>query len=312
VRDGKIILAKGYGMANLELSVPATEKTNYSIASITKTFTAMATMMLVEDGKISLEDPISKHLSDLPDAWKPITIRHLLNHTSGIRSFTENGGTPPCKVGKEIYDSPHDFLKEVMCIPLDFPTGERWVYGDSGYLLLGILIEKVSGKTYEKFLRERIFAPLGMNDTRVITYTDMIPNRAGGYNWENGSFRHAAQLSIFEFSNGGLVSTVLDMAKLDIAFTSEKLLRRATLEQMMANVKLNSGETVASYGLGVGLTPFRGRKRVGHTGGGGLGFATALTHFTNEKITVVVLTNANQPGGVGEMANEIAAFYFPK
>ncbi|MCA1626288.1 MAG: beta-lactamase family protein [Acidobacteria bacterium] len=312
VRDGKLLLAKGYGMANLELSVPATEKTNYSIASITKIFTAVAVMMLVEEGKISLEDPISKHLSDLPGAWNPATIRQLLNHTSGIKNF--NGHSePPCKVEKVIYDSPKDFLKEVECLPLEFPHGERWVYNGSSYLLLGILIEKVSGMTYEKFLRERIFTPLGMNDTRLITYTELIPNRADGYSWQNGSFRHAPQSSVFENSNGGLVSTVLDMAKLDIALTSEKLLRRATLEQMITNAKLNSGEIVPGSGLGFGLTPFRGRKRVGHNGGGGLGFATSLTHFFNEKVTVVVLTNANQPAGsVGEMANEIAAFYFPK
>jgi D-alanyl-D-alanine carboxypeptidase len=199
----------------------------------------------------------------------------------------------------------------VKCLPLDFPTGERWVYGDSGYLLLGILIEKVSGKTYEKFLRERVLAPLGMNDTRLVTYTELIPNRADGYDWQNGSFRNAAQLSVFEFSNGGLVSTVLDMAKLDIAFTSDKILRRGTFEQMTTNAQLNSGEVVPSYGLGVGLTPFRGRKRLDHNGGGGLGFATSVMHFIKEKVTVILLTNGNQPGGVGEMANEIAAFYFP-
>lgn len=312
VRDGKVILAKGYGMANLELAAPATEKTNYSIASITKTFTAMAVLLLVEEGKIALEDPISKHLPNLPAAWNPVTIRQLLNHTSGIVGFATYEG-PRCKALTEIYDSPEDFLDEVKCLPLEFPSGERWVYGDTGYLLLGILIEKVSGGAYEKFLGERIFAPLGMTDTRVITYTDLIPNRADGYSWENGSFHHAERLSVFEFSNGGLVSTVLDMAKLDIAFTSEKVLKRATLEQMMMNAKLNSGEIVPSYGLGVGLTLFLGRKRVGHNGGGGLGFATSLTHFFNEKVTVVVLTNANQPpGSIGEMANEIAAFYFAK
>lgn len=266
--------------------------------------------MLVEENKISLEDSISKHLSGLPAAWNPVTIRQLLNHTSGIRSFAAVEG-PKCKVEKEMYDTAEDFLKEVACLPLEFPSGDRWVYGDTGYLLLGILIEKVSGKTYEKFLRERIFAPLGMNDTRLATYIELIPNRADGYSWQNGSFRHTPRLSVFENSNAGLVSTVLDMAKLDVALTSEKLLKRATLEQMMTNAKLNSGEIVPSYGLGVGLTPFRGCRRVGHTGGG-LGFATALTHFINEKVTVVVLTNANQPGGVGEIANEIASFYFAK
>lgn len=313
VRDGKILLAEGYGVANLELNVPATAKTNYSIASITKTFTALATMMLVEAGKISLEDPIAKHFSTLPTAWNPVTVRQLLNHTSGISSFTTHEKIP-CPVGKDVRDyNQADVLKEAACLPLDFAPGERWKYGDTGYYLLGMLIEKVSGKTYEQFLRERIFTPLGMSDTRLISYTELIPNRADGYDFQDGSFRHAKRFEINEFSNAGLVSTVLDMAKLDAALYKEKLLKRATLNQMWTNAKLNNGEIVLSYGLGFGLTPYQGRRRVGHSGGGGLGFATAFTRFVDDKITVVLLSNANQPdGGIGEMANEIAAFYFVK
>lgn len=313
VRDGKIILAKGYGMANLELSVPATEKTIYHLASVTKTFTAMATMMLVQEGKISLEEPISKYFSDLPEAWRAVKIRQLLNHTSGIKSFSNNDKIP-CQVGKsESEYGRADVLKEVACLPLEFSPGERWSYGDTGYHLLGMLIEKVSGKDYEQFLSERIFQPLEMRDTRLNSYNQLLKNRADGYSYSDGKFRNAGLLPLFEFANAGLVSTVLDMAKLNIAFTSEKLLRRATLEQMMTNAKLNSGEIVPSYGLGVGITPFRGRKRIGHNGGGGFGFATSLTHFINEKVTVVVLANTDLPtGSVGEMANEIAAFYFPK
>ncbi|MCY7345535.1 MAG: beta-lactamase family protein [Pyrinomonadaceae bacterium] len=313
VRDGKIILAKGYGMANLELNVPATKKTNYSIASITKTFTALATMMLVETGKISLEDPISKHFSNLPAAWNAVTVRQLLNHTSGISSFTTHEKIP-CPVGKDVRDyNQTDVLKEVACLPLDFAPGERWLYGDTGYYLLGMLIEKVSGKTYEQFLRERMFTPLRMSDTRLISYTELIPNRADGYNFQNGSFRHATRFEINEFSNAGLVSTVLDMAKLDAALYTEKLLKRATLNQMWTSAKLNNGEIVASYGLGFGLTPYQGRRRVGHSGGGGLGFATAFTRFVDDKVTVIVLSNADQEGfTISEMANEIAAFYFPQ
>lgn len=312
-RDGKLILAKGYGMANLELSVPATEKTVYHLASTTKTLTAMATMLLVEEGKISLEEPISKYFSDLPEAWRGVKIRHLLNHTSGIKSFSNNDKIP-CQVGKSESEYERaDVLKEVACLPLEFSPGERWSYGDTGYHLLGMLIEKVSGKNYEHFLSERIFKPLEMRDTRLNSYRQLITNRADGYSHSDGKIRNAVLLPLFEFANAGLVSTVLDMAKLNIAFTSEKLLRRTTLVQMMTNAKLNSGEIVPSYGLGVGITPFRGRKRIGHNGGGGFGFATSLTHFISEKVTVVVLANTDLPtGSVGEMANEIAAFYFPK
>ena len=312
VRDGKIILAKGYGMANLELSVLATEKTNYLIASITKTFTAVATMMLVEEGKISLDDSISKHLSDLPTAWNPVTIRQLLNHTSGINDYVSHP-KPPCAVGKSESDyAAPDVLKEVACLPMDFAPGERWSYNNTGYHLLGMLIEKVSGKTYEQFLRERIFVPLGMSETRLINYTELVANRANGYSWRNGAYRNARQMNpVVEFATGGLISTVLDMAKWDAALNGERLLKRTTFKEMWKNAKLNNGNVVPSYGLGFGLTPFRGRKRVGHTGGIP-GFATALQHFLDEKITVIVLTNADQPSGVGEMANEIAAFYFAK
>lgn len=312
VRDGKVVLAKGYGMANLELSVPATEKTNYLIASITKTFTAVATMMLFEEGKISLDDSISKHLSDLPTAWNPVTIRQLLNHTSGINDYVSHP-KPPCAVGKSESDyAAPDVLKEVACLPMDFAPGERWSYNNTGYHLLGMLIEKVSGKTYEQFLRERIFVPLGMSETRLINYTELVANRANGYSWRNGAYRNARQMNpVVEFATGGLISTVLDMAKWDAALNGERLLKRTTFKEMWKNAKLNNGNVVPSYGLGFGLTPFRGRKRVGHTGGIP-GFATALQHFLDEKITVIVLTNADQPSGVGEMANEIAAFYFAK
>ena len=269
-------------------------------------------MMLVEAGKISLEDPVSKYFSDLPAAWNPVTIRQLLNHTSGISSFTAHEKIP-CPVGKDVRDyTQADVLKEVACLPLDFAPGERWAYGDTGYYLLGLLIEKLAGKSYERFLSERIFAPLGMNDTRLISYTEIVPNRADGYSFQNGSFRHARRFEINEFSNAGLVSTVLDMAKFDRALDGEKLLKKATLEQMWTNAKLNNGERVTSYGLGFGLTPFRGRKRVGHSGGGGLGFASSFTRFIDEKVTVIVLTNADQEGFViNDIANELASFYFP-
>ena len=175
-----------------------------------------------------------------------------------------------------------------------------------------MLIEKVSGKGYEQFLRERIFTPLGMTETRLINYTELIPNRADGYDFQNGSFRNETGFEINEFGNAGLVSTVLDMAKLDGALYREKLLKRATLEQMWTNAKLNNGEIVQSYGLGFGLTPFRGHRRVGHSGGGGLGFTTTFTRFIDHKITVIILSNANQEGFViSDMANEIASFYFP-
>ena len=314
VRDGEMVLARGYGLANLELATPATEATVYQLASITKTFTAVATMMLVEDGGVSLDDAISKYLPDLPEAWRPVTVRHLLGHTSGISSFASHE-TIPCPVGKSEREYTRaDALNEVSCLPLDFPPGDGWAYGDTGYHLLGMLIEKVARMDYAQFLLTRIFSPLGMNDTRLNSYADLIARRADGYSaMPSGGFRNAKPLPLFEFANAGLVSTVIDMAKFDAALATEQLLSRATIEQMWTNVRLNDGEIIASYGLGFGLTPYKGRKRVGHSGGGGIGFATTFTRFPREGVTVIILSNADQQGfTISDMANEIASYYFER
>ena len=308
LRDGKIILAKGYGKANLELETPANEKTAFAIFSITKTFTAVATLMLVEEGKVSLDDSISKHLPDLPAPWQRVTIRHVLNHTSGLPNWRDHSS--------KLRDvrSEHtkaEVLNLVAGLPLVFPSGVRWDYVETGFFLLGMLIEKVSGQTYEQFLRERIFAPLGMRDTRLDSYTDIIPNRADGYVWQSGAFRNAIWYHpTLTFSTAGLVSTVLDLAKWDAALYTEKLLKKSTLEQMWTNAKLNNGQIVTETGLGFGLTPFRGRRRVGHVGGAE-GFASAMSRFIDDKVTVIVLSNAGQKGfAISDVANEIAAFYF--
>jgi len=311
VRDGKVLLARGYGMANLELLTPATEKTVYHLASITKTFTAVATMMLVEEGKISLEDPASKHLEDLPAAWRSVRVRHLLTHTSGISSFAAHDKIP-CPVGKSEHEyTRSDALKEVSCLPLDFPPGEQWAYGDTGYHLLGMIIEKVSGIEYGKFLQTRVFFPLGMHNTRSDSYSELILRRADGYSPRSDGFLNARPLPPFEFANAGLVSTVLDMAKFDAALGTEQLLKRATLEQMWTNARLNNGSKVTAYGLGFGLTPFRRHQRVGHSGGGGFGFATVFTRFLNDNVTVIILSNADQEGfSIYDVANEVASYYF--
>ncbi len=313
VRDGKIVLAKGYGTANLELSVPATEKTVFAIYSITKTFTAVATMMLVEEGRVSLEDPISKHLAGMPAAWNQITIRHLLTHTSGIIDFCDVPDSP-CEKSKD-FTQP-ELLASVASFPLQFASGERWEYNNVGFYLLGMLIEKVSGKSYEQFLTERIFAPLEMHATRLVNYAEIIPNRAAGYTWRKGKFVNALRISpTLSFSLGGLVSTVLDLAKYDAALYTEKLLKKQTLDRMWTPAKLNDGQTV-EYGLGFGMTPYEGRRRVGHSGGQA-GFSTTITRLIDDKITVIALSNADSAGHlnpkgflVNDIANQIAAFYF--
>jgi D-alanyl-D-alanine carboxypeptidase len=312
LRGGDIVLAKGYGKSNLELGTPAGEKTAYALYSITKTFTAVATMMLVEEGKVALEHPIAKHLPDLPTAWRGVTIRHILTHTSGLPNWRDQAS----KLGDmESEYTKAEVLNLVTGLPLVFPSGERWEYVETGFFLLGLMIEKISGKSYEQFLRERIFQPLGMGDTRLDSRADIIPNRADGYTWRDGGFRNAVWYSpTLTFSTAGLVSTVLDLAKWDAALYTERLLKRSTLEQMWANPKLNNGQLITETGLGFGLSPFtknrRVHRRVGHVGGAE-GFATAMSRFIDDKVTVVVLSNAGQEGfAISVVANEIASFYF--
>jgi len=311
VKDNNLMLSKGYGLSNLEHQVAASDQSMYGIASVTKVFTAMALMTLAEDNKVRLDDQIGKFLTTIPKAWKAITIKQLLNHTSGISSFSKHEKIP-CNVGKDVREYERgDAWKEVACLPLDFRPGTGWSYGDTGYYLLGLIIENITNKKYEVFLKERIFNPLDMNKTRLVSYKELIDGRADGYSFADNRYILAPRFEIDEFSNGGIVSNVREMSKLHQAFTSEKILKKNTLQQMWSPTVLTDGKPVPQYGYGFGLSPYQGRKRIGHNGGGGMGFSTALTHFPEERLTVVLLTNVNLPEGrSGALANQIAAFYF--
>lgn len=311
VRDGEIIYSKGYGYANLELNVPVIPQSNFLIASVTKTFTAVAVMMLWEQGKFKLDDKIDNYVHELPKHWNEITIQQLLNHTSGVPSNLEQ--IPPCKFN---FDPDHytksDYLSEVACLPLNFMPGTRWEYSSAtGYNLLGMLIENVTGESYWTFLKDRIFSPLSMSETGRINYDTLIKNRANGYGYKNGYFQNSVRLDhVGEFATGGIVSTVIDLAKFDAALNDEKLLKRETLDMMFTNTRLTDGTIVPSYGLGFGLTPYQGHKRVGHTGGTP-GFSSSLNRFIDKKITVIVLSNVHhQDYNVLQFSNELATFYF--
>ena len=183
-----------------------------------------------------------------------MTIRHLLSHTSGLPDY-KNSFT---KIEQVLKDYSHpEVLQLVANNPLVFSSGERWLYTDTNFYLLGMLIEKISGKPYEQFLRERIFKPLGMSDTRIDSHSELIPNRADGYSWSDGGFRNALRYSpTLTFSTAGLVSTVLDLAKWDAALYTDGLVKKSTLEQMWTNARLNNGDIVTDYGLAFGLSPY--------------------------------------------------------
>lgn len=307
VRDGEVVLARGYGLANVELGVPATEDTVYQLASVTKTFTAAAIMLLAEDGTLSIDDRITERLTKLPETWKDVTVRHLLNHTSGIKSYTSVEDFQ--KSARKDF-APREILDLVAMEPLEFAPGEKWNYCNTGYFLLGMLIEEVTGKPYGEFMAERIFRPLGMTHTRANDLRALIPGRAQGYEWDGKELRNGEYVSPTQpYAAGMLVSSVADLVKWDAALASHALLDEATLEVMWESTRLNDGEE-AGYGLGWEASKVNGHRRVSH-GGGIPGFSTELARFPDDRLTVIVLTNA-EGGHAGTIARKIAGEFVPE
>ena len=228
LKEGKIVKAEGYGWADLEGKIPVKPNTVFQLQSITKSFTATGIMMLVEEGKIGLDHPIGSYLEGLPDDWGRITVRHLLTHTSGLKDFINE---PTVDLRKDL--TPQEVIRSLAGLPLNFKPGEKYAYSNTGYHLLGMIIRRVTGKSWSDFLRERIFAPLEMTDTAVYTPSPTASRRAQGYGWEKGEWVRGNFVapSILGYAGGGLLSTVLDLAKWDGALSSERILRRATLDQ---------------------------------------------------------------------------------
>lgn len=306
VHKGKVVKAQGYGFANLEHRAPATPDTVFQLASVTKQFTATAVMQLVEAGKIQLDDKVSQHLTDLPAAWKDVTVRQLLNHTSGIKSYTAIPNFAQ-QLRKDF--TPTELLGLVKDSPMDFAPGSKYQYNNTGYFLLGLLIEKVSGKTYGTFLSERIFEPLGMNNTRVNDLTVVIPNRASGYTLSGQTIRNGEYVSPTQpYAAGALVSTIQDMVRWNSALDTEKLLKRSSMEQMLTPTRLSDGKT-QGYGFGWQLGVLRGHKQMAH-GGGIPGFSTYILRLPDDALSVIVLCN-QEAANASKLAEQVAATYIP-
>lgn len=304
IKDARIILAKGYGFANVEHQVPARAETIFQSGSVGKQFTATAVMMLVEDGKLGLDDKITKYFPNAPEGWAQISVRHLLTHTAGTTDY-------PSDFDFRRDYSEDELLKRAEGIPLAFQPGEKWSYSNLGYVLLGVLIHKVSGKFYGDFLQERVFKPLGMNTARVISEADIVPNRAAGYRLVKGELKNQdwVSSSLNTTADGALYLNVYDMAKWDAALYTEKLLRRSTLEQMWTPVKLNDGKP-ETYGFGWSIADVRGHRIIEH-GGSWQGFKAQISRYLDDKLTVVVFANLAQ-ASQGRIAHGIASIYNPE
>ena len=298
VKEGKVIKAEGYGLANAEHNVPARPDTVYKIGSVSKQFIATGIMLLVQDGKIGLDDKVGKYLDGTPETWAGITIRHLLTHTSGI--VREGPGFDPFKDQKDF-----DVIKTAFPLSLRFTPGEKYEYCNVGYFSLAEIISRISGKSWGDFMNERVFAPMGMTATRPTSFSAIVPNRADGYDWGNDKMRNAVEY-IAVRPSGAFLSSVLDLAKWDAALYADTVLKQSTREQMWTPVKLNSG-AAHPYGFGWSLEPLGDHRRVSH-GGSLPGFRAHFSRLPDDKLSIIVLTNCSN-ANPETIARGVAAIY---
>lgn len=312
-KDGQVVKTFSGGYANLEWNAPAGPDTIFEIGSISKQFAAASILLLAEQGKLSVDDDISKYLTNTPPAWANIKIRHLLSHTSGIHSYDDLDGF---ELRQHLTQA--QFIRRLARHPLDFEPGEKWVYCNAGYNLLGYIVENVSGEDYLSFLREHIFTPLGMTNTAVRDPFQVIPRRAAGYVFDNGKYSNRDYDLTDLFSAGSIVSNVSDLAKWDEALLGDRLLNQASKQLWWTPALLNDGRTAPvsrdgsrTYGFGWFLQTLDGHKNIGHTGITS-GFSAANELYPDDHVFVIVLSNTDEGGFAGQLAGKIARVFFQK
>lgn len=278
--EGQILVSKGYGMANLEHDVPNTPQTKFRLGSITKQFTSMSVMQLQKKGLLSVNDTCDKYIPDFKSG-DLFTIHHLLTHTSGVISFT---GFPDYRKTMVLPLKLEEIIAKFKDRPLEFEPGSQFKYSNSGYILLGYIIEKVSGMSYADYIEEKIFDPLGMKDTGYDSHRMILKNRATGYIASKERYINSAYIDMkIPHAAGALYSTVEDLYKWDRAIYTEKLIDTASLEKMFTPFKNGYG-----YGWGIG-TIFE-RKRISHNGGIN-GFVTHIGRFPEDETCIIILSN---------------------
>lgn len=300
----RVLLSRGYGLANVELRVPASDSTVYQSGSMGKQFTAALVEMLVANHQLRLDDSIVRWFPEGREVWRGITVRHLLTHTSGVAEYTDS-----------TFDYRKDYTEDELVKfaasrPLDFQPGERWSYSNTGYVLLGALIHRVSGRFYGDVLRDSVFRPLGMKDSRIISEADIVPNRAAGYRLESGELKNqewvAPQLNTT--ADGALYFTVRDLMRWAIALNHRRVVGAALLDTAWTPVRLRDGATYP-YGFGWYLLPQRDQYRISHTGSW-QGFKTVIARYPKSGLSVIVLANLAE-AQVGAIAYAIAGMLEP-
>jgi len=317
-RNGRILKHAAYGQTDIEHGGAITVSTILPVLSVAKSFTAVAVMMLMEDGKLRLDDRIANHLPDLPAAWQAVTIRQCLTHTAGMRSFERVPG-----YFEEIQPtnpSRSDLIKRLAPLPLDSPPGERWSYNNTAYVLLAGVVEKASGQTYPEFLQKRIFDSAHLSSTGIPTRKTPPRSSIRGYTWRDSRFveiPRAYPLNVTLEGVGALESTSGDLMRFIAALVEGQLLRRSSLDQMWSTAKLNDGSDVktiyGSYALGWWVSEHLGHRMISAIGGPGLGGFASVSYFPDNQLTVVLLTNSDAASFTSlGISREIAGRYLTK
>lgn len=308
--NGQPVLEKGYGVSNIASSTPATPATVFRIGSVTKQFTASAIMLLVQDGRIKLDDKVSRYLPTAPASWNAITIGHLLQHTSGLQR--DLPASLLTQVNPEALPTIDGLISMAGKFPLEHQTGAVHSYSNVGYHVLGFVIEKVTGQYFADFLQQRVFGPLGMTSADVIRTTKTPSSMATGYLWDGRAHRPASSFFLtpgFVEAEGNLQMSATDLAKWDAALLTERILTKASLAQMWTPAMLNDG-TAVGYGFGWSLEAINKRPYTSH-GGSVEGFTSSFARHTNEGISVIVLDNLNG-GPVTRIGAAVAAIIKPE
>lgn len=298
VRKGQVIKAEGYGLADRDRKIPATRDTVYKIASVSKQFIATGIMLLVQEKRVGLDDPVSKYVEQPPASWAPITLRHLLTHTSGM--VRESPAFTPFK---NVSDA--DQIRAVYKVPLRFTPGEKWEYCNSGYVTAADIIRTVSGRPWWEFLNEKVFKPAGMTTTLPTNTTAKLAHRAAGYGGDEN--RRKVDEWVALRASGAFLSTVADLAKWDALLYTNDILTDASRREMWTRTRLNDGRT-AAYGLGWHVDVGVGkRQRIWH-GGGLPGFTSHFVRYIDDGLTVIALSNGDD-SDMSAIANGVAALY---
>jgi CubicO group peptidase (beta-lactamase class C family) len=305
-RNGIPVRSEGYGLSNVELNVPVTSQSIFQSGSVGKQFTATAVLMLVEAGKIRLDDALAQYFPQGPEWWNRVTVRELLSHTAGFTDYPKD------------FDFRKDYTEDqlltiVEAIPPAYAPGTRWGYSNMGFLTLGILIHRVTGEFYGEFLQQRIFKPLNMSTARIINEADIIPNRSAGYRLVEGQLKNQEWVApaLNTTADGSLYFSILDLVKWDAALYTETLLKQSSLRQMWTVAPLLDGKPNSGhYGFGWFVQKRHGHRVVEHEGQW-QGFETQISRYIDDGLTVVVLTNLGsakpQP-----IADEVAKIYLLK